>query len=58
MLALGVKLWFDPDAEFSVHSCAEDEGIPDGNGACSSCRLKDLADCPEQDIDQRQNSKT
>jgi hypothetical protein len=49
MLALGVKLWFDPNAEFSSHSCALNSGNIDENGACSKCQLKDLADCPEKD---------
>jgi hypothetical protein len=48
MLALGVKLWFDPNAEFSSHSCALDSGNIDEDGACSKCQLKDLADCPEE----------
>lgn len=48
MLALGVKLWFDPNAEFSSHSCALDSGNIDEYGACSKCQLKDLADCPEK----------
>jgi hypothetical protein len=33
MLALGVKLLFDPDE----------------NGICSICQIKDLADCPEKE---------
>jgi hypothetical protein len=48
VLALGVKLWFDPDAEFTSHSCAFDSGKPDEDGACSICQIKDLADCPEK----------
>jgi hypothetical protein len=50
MLALGVKLWFDPNAEFSSHSCALDSGNIDEDGACSKCQLKDLADCPEENV--------
>jgi hypothetical protein len=53
ILALGVKLWFDPGAEFSAHSCAlEDEDRFDKEQACSKCQLKDLADCPENRNDQ------
>lgn len=53
MLALGLKLWFDPGAEFSVHSCAfEDDDKLDKDQACSKCQLKDLADCPENKNDQ------
>jgi hypothetical protein len=48
MLALGVKLIFNPNAEFEVHSCALDDGELDKDGACSKCQLKDLADCPEK----------
>ena len=48
VLALGVKLWFDPNAEFTSHSCALDSGELDENGACSKCQLKELANCPEK----------
>ena len=47
MLALGVKLLFNKDAEFTEHSCALDVGNSDMNEACSRCELKDLVDCPE-----------
>ena len=48
MLTLGVKLLFDPKAEFSGHTCAFEfeEGL-DKNNACSKCQLKELADCSE-----------
>lgn len=49
VLALGVKLWFDPKAEFSVHSCSLENGDIDQDGACMKCQIKDLADCPEKD---------
>lgn len=52
MLALGLKLWFDPNAEFSVHSCAFEDDNLDKDQACSKCQLKDLADCPENKNDQ------
>jgi hypothetical protein len=48
MLALGVKLLFNPNAEFTAHSCALNGGELDKEGACSKCQLKDLADCPEK----------
>jgi hypothetical protein len=48
ILALGVKIWFDPDAEFSLHSCALDSDKLNEDGACSKCQLVDLADCPEK----------
>jgi len=48
MLALGVKLLFDPDAEFSSHSCAIDKGSPNGDGGCSKCKIATLTDCAEK----------
>jgi len=54
MLALGVKLLFNKDAEFPVHSCALDDGTSDKNETCSKCELKDLVDCPEN----KKNLKT
>jgi len=47
-LALGIKMLFDPKAEFTIHSCALDSGDLDEDGACSKCQLKDLANCPEE----------
>ena len=48
ILALGVKMWFDSKSEFPIHSCAfEDPDSLDKDGACSKCKLKDLANCPE-----------
>ena len=47
MLALGVKLWFDPNAEFTAHSCALDDGNFDQDGTCFKCQIKDLTNCPE-----------
>lgn len=51
MLALGVKLLFNKDAEFTAHSCALDDGTSDKNEACSKCELKDLVDCAENKKD-------
>lgn len=51
MLALGVKLLFNKDAEFTAHSCALDDGTSDENEACSKCDLKDLVNCPENKMD-------
>ena len=48
MLALGIKMLFDPKAEFTVHSCALDDGNTDKDGACYKCQLKELSDCPEK----------
>lgn len=48
MLALGVKLFFDKNAEFEVHSCSTgDKNNDNGEPGCSSCELKEIADCPE-----------
>lgn len=52
MLALGIKLLFDPKAEFSAHSCALEDGSLDKDSACSKCQLKDLANCPENSNNQ------
>ncbi|GET25819.1 hypothetical protein [Prolixibacter sp. NT017] len=51
LLALGVKLMFSRDAEFTVHSCAfqDDEGATE-DGSCSQCQLRDLTDCPEKEL--------
>jgi hypothetical protein len=57
MLALGIKLWFNPDAEFSAHSCALEDGNVDEEGACHKCQIKDLADCPEKE-DNKSTLKT
>ena len=45
MLALGVKLWFDPNAEFSSHSCGSNDSKPNKDSTGSMCQLKDLSDC-------------
>lgn len=52
MLALGVKLLFDKNAEFTTHSCAldSDKTLEKGD-ACSKCDLKHIADCPENKED-------
>jgi hypothetical protein len=48
MLALGVKLLFNKDAEFTAHSCAlDDNKSQDGEPACAKCQIKDIADCSE-----------
>ena len=54
MLAFGVKLLFNKDAEIKAHSCALEEVTSDKNEACSKCELKDLMDCPEN----KKNEKT
>ena len=47
MLALGVKLIFDPNAVFEAHSCSLEEDQGDHSIACTGCQLKNLAHCPE-----------
>ena len=48
MLALGVKMIFNPRATFTVHSCAFENVGMDEDMGCSKCGLKELADCPEK----------
>ncbi len=50
MLTLGVKLLFDRNAGFTVHSCSTDPGKDAGEDGCHSCQLKELADCSENKI--------
>lgn len=48
MLALGVKLFFDKNAEFEMHSCSSDNKSKNsGEPGCSYCQLKEVADCTE-----------
>jgi hypothetical protein len=53
MLTLGIKLWFDPKAEFTVHSCAADRTNPSEQGHCSACGVNHPSHCPEKDIDKK-----
>jgi hypothetical protein len=55
MLALGVKLLFNKDAEFTSHSCVLEDGNLDEEGACYKFQLKDLANCPEKEEDKNTN---
>jgi hypothetical protein len=48
MLALGVKLFFDKNAEFTGHSCAgNSRELNKGGGGCGGCEIKELANCTE-----------
>ncbi len=47
MLALGVKLFFDKNAEFTGHSCA---GENKDLGSCAGCGIKELANCTENEL--------
>jgi hypothetical protein len=40
MLALGVKLLFDKNAKFTVHSCNPENNDPEHEGSCSKCGLE------------------
>lgn len=48
-IALGIKMLFNPDAEFTGHSCALGSGHTGNDGACPKCQLTNLEDCPESD---------
>ncbi len=48
ILALGIKLLFDKNAEFTMHSCAPDsDKTLDKDDACVKCDLNDLVNCTE-----------
>lgn len=48
MLALGVKMFFSKNAEFELHRCSFDDNKNiDKELDCSSCQLKEVADCSE-----------
>ena len=49
ILALGVKMLFDRNAKFTVHSCSLDNGEFNKEGTCYQCQQRDpeLAHCPE-----------
>ena len=48
VMALGVKLLFDGNADVKLHSCAfDDNSMNEEDGACGKCDLKDLANCSE-----------
>jgi hypothetical protein len=45
ILALGVKLLLDHDAEFPSHACSTDNLDQDEITGCSGCNPSDLASC-------------
>lgn len=47
MLALGVKMLFDKNASFTGHACGLKNEKLDNTGACASCGIKEIANCPE-----------
>ncbi len=44
-LPLLLSRLFNSNAEIKIHSCALDYGGTPDDDACSSCQIKDLADC-------------
>lgn len=49
MLALGIKLLFDKNASFTVHSCGLDDADNlNKEGACLQCHVKDIDECPQK----------
>jgi hypothetical protein len=47
MLALGIKMLFDKNAKFTVHSCSLEHEEIDSDDACYKCQLKNMSDCPD-----------
>ncbi|MEF8811752.1 MAG: hypothetical protein V5A47_12570 [Bacteroidales bacterium] len=47
MLPYLIHLLFEKDSEFSLHECPFDEDWKKKAKGCSSCQLKELVDCPE-----------
>ncbi len=48
MLAMGIKLLFNPKGKFTYHSCSMKDGCFDNEDTCPSCGTKDIPD-PTQD---------
>lgn len=49
MLALGIKMLFDKNAKFTVHSCSLESDDFNNDGTCYQCQLRepDSENCPE-----------
>jgi len=56
MLPYLIHCLFDKDSEFTLHECAFDEDWENKAPGCSSCQLKELVDCSENE--ERQNNTT
>lgn len=41
MLALGIKMLFDKNGDFKVHSCSLDSDKFNNNGTCYPCQLRE-----------------
>ncbi len=48
MLALGIKLLFDPKAEFTIHPCSMKDDCLDSEDTCPSCGTKEITDFIEE----------
>lgn len=46
VLALGIKMLFDKNAKFEVHSCNFDS--KDSDNTCYKCQVTDPADCSDR----------
>lgn len=46
MLALGIKMLFDKNAKFEVHTCSFDPENTDGT--CYKCQVTDPAECSDK----------
>ncbi len=49
MLALGIKMLFNKDATFTVHSCSLEDGNLNEAGGCASCGIQEMTNCPEKE---------
>jgi hypothetical protein len=47
MLALGIKMLFDKNASFNIHSCSLENEGNDFDGTCYKCQTTDAENCPE-----------
>jgi hypothetical protein len=49
ILALGIKMLFDRNAKFTVHSCSLENGEINNEGTCYQCQQRDpdSVHCPE-----------
>ena len=48
MLALGIKMLFNKDASFTVHSCSLEDGKLNEASGCAGCGIQEVANCPEK----------
>ena len=48
MLALGIKMLFNKDATFTVHSCSLEDGNLNETGGCAGCGIQEMTNCPEK----------